>query len=79
MTNGDNRISILAWPDQPLSTNVAMDSTVSVRGQIPVCLRLCEPICARSEYMIGITIFDRPVATISVAGETRLLNCEEKR
>lgn len=77
MAPEDSTVRIVSWPDQPL--NAHLDATVSVRNQIPVCIRLCEPICARSEYTIGITIFDRPVATISVGGETRLFNCDEKR
>jgi hypothetical protein len=52
---------------------------VSVKGQVPICIRVCEPICAKSEYSIGITIFDRPVATITVSGQTRFFNCDEKR
>ena len=76
-TNNDN-INIVAWPKEPLGVNAAMDSTVSVRGQVPICIRMCEPICAKSEYQIGITIFDRPVATITVSGQTRLFNCDEK-
>jgi hypothetical protein len=78
MANGDS-INIVAWPKEPLTMNASMDSTVSVRGQIPICIRVCEPICAKSDYQIGITIFDRPVATISVSGVTRLFNCEENR
>jgi hypothetical protein len=81
MANGaqENRVTIVAWPDRPATANVTLDSNLTVRGQVPVCIRLCEPICARSEYTVGITIFDRPVATISVSGETRLLNCDERQ
>jgi hypothetical protein len=79
MANGNNTINIATWPKEPLNINSSMDSTVSVRGQVPICIRLCEPICAKSEYSIGIRIFDRPVATISISGQTRLFNCDEKR
>ena len=78
MANGDT-INIVGWPKEPLNINAAMDSSVAVRGDVPICIRLCEPICAKSEYAIGITIFDRPVATITVSGLTRLFNCGEKR
>jgi hypothetical protein len=74
---GSNRISIASWPEQPLNSNT--NQTISFRGEVPVCIRVCEPICARSEYVIGITIFDRPVATITVGGETRFFNCETVR
>ncbi|MBV6522807.1 MAG: hypothetical protein MNPFHGCM_02957 [Gemmatimonadaceae bacterium] len=80
MANGETtNINILSWPKEPATVNQATDSTIAVRGQVPICIRVCEPICARSEYAIGITIFDRPVATITVSGETRLFNCDEKR
>lgn len=79
MANGENRVTIAAWPEQPLAVNSSSDQTISIQGQVPICIRLCEPICARSDYSIGITIFDRPVATISVSGETRLFNCGDKR
>lgn len=80
MANGaSDTVHIVEWPKEPLSMNAAMDATLTVRGEVPVCIRVCEPICARSEYSIGITIFDRPVATISIAGETRIYNCDEKR
>lgn len=78
MANGET-INIVSWPAEPLNINAAMDSSIAVRGDVPICIRLCEPICAKSEYAIGITIFDRPVATITVSGLTRLFNCDEKR
>lgn len=68
MPDGTDAISITSWPREPLTIQ-----------QIPVCIRLCEPICARSEYSIDITVFDRPVASITVAGQTRLFNCDDKR
>ena len=79
MANGNDTVNIVTWPKEPLNVNAAMDSTVSVRGQVPICIRICEPICAKSEYSIGITIFDRPVATITVSGQTRLFNCDESK
>jgi hypothetical protein len=73
--NGENTLRIVAWPEQPLTTRQTSEQTVSFRGEIPVCIRVCEPICARSDYTIGITLFDRPVATINVSGTTRIENC----
>jgi hypothetical protein len=80
MANGNqtNIVHIASWPKEPAAVNMSMDSAVTVRSEVPLCIRLCEPICARSEYNIGITIFDRPVATISISGMTRLFNCDEK-
>ena len=65
-------VNIVGWPKEPASVNLSMDS-------VSLCIRLCEPICARSDYSIGVTIFDRPVASISISGVTRFFNCDEKR
>lgn len=65
-----SQVHIVAWPKDAIS--------VAVREPIPVCIKLCEPICARSEYTIGIDIFDRPVAAITVKGLTKLFGCDER-
>lgn len=57
--------------------DVNMQMGVTVKDTIPVCIKLCEPICAESDYRIGIDVFDRPVANISIRGLTRLFNCRE--
>jgi hypothetical protein len=62
--------------EQPL--NIDMQMSLKAREPIPVCIKLCEPICAKSDYTIGITIFDRPVATINVRGLTRLFACQKE-
>ena len=59
------------------SLDVNMDMKVAVRETIPVCIKLCEPLCAESDYSVGISVFDRPVVSISVRGMTRLFNCRE--
>lgn len=61
--------------EQTLAVDMGM--AVSAKEPIPVCIKVCEPICARSSYRIGITVFDQPVAQIAVQGETRLFNCDE--
>jgi len=63
-------------PDQPLHVNMNMN--ISAREAIPLCIKVCEPICAQSDYTIGIDIFDRPVASIRVKGQTRFFNCREE-
>ena len=75
---GENTVVIAAWPREPLNVRQGSEQTVSFRGEIPVCIRVCEPICARSDYSIGITVFDRPVATINVSGTTRMESCEPR-
>jgi hypothetical protein len=57
---------------------VDMDMNLSARETIPVCIKVCEPICAESSYTIGIDVFDRPVAVITIKGLTRLFNCGDQ-
>lgn len=57
--------------------NVAMNMNLKVVDEIPVCIRICEPICAVSDYSIGIELLGQPLASIRVKGQTRLANCKE--
>jgi hypothetical protein len=70
-------VRIASAPGEPLDVNMNMH--VSARQTIPLCIKLCEPICVRSDYEIGITLFDRPIISITVRGLTRLYNCGEER
>ena len=70
MANEERKVTVLAWPDEP--------AKLVVRDTVPVCIKLCEPICAESRYEIGVDIFDRPDAKIVVSGTTRFFNCREK-
>ncbi|MEM9057088.1 MAG: hypothetical protein AAGD86_06405 [Pseudomonadota bacterium] len=63
-------------PGDPFDVN--MNMRLGVRDVIPVCLKLCNALCAESDYKIDIVIFDRPVATISLRGMTRLFNCRDE-
>jgi hypothetical protein len=69
-------VVIKTTPKEPF--HVDMNMHVDVRDQLPVCIRLCEPICAKSDYAIGLDVFDRPVISITVRGMTRLFNCKEE-
>ena len=62
--------------DQAFS--VDMNMNLAAREAIPVCIKVCEPICAASEYTIAIDIFDRPVAAITIKGLTRLFSCNDE-
>jgi hypothetical protein len=61
---------------QPVHVDMAMQLTA--QRPIPVCISLCEPICARSDYTVGIQIFGNPFASIDVRGTTRLGPCKEE-
>jgi hypothetical protein len=57
--------------------DVDMAMRISAKEAVPLCIKLCEPICVRSEYTIGIEIFDRPFASITVRGQTNFANCRD--
>lgn len=62
--------------DQPIYAD--MNMRLSAKEPVPICVKVCEPICARSDYRIGIEIFDRPVATITVQGITKIFGQPEE-
>ena len=78
-------VTIAAWPKDPLTithrtdpdATPQVDMNMSMRADkpVPVCFTLCEPICARSDYSIGVSIFDNPVIRIRLVGETRIQPC----
>lgn len=61
-------------PKQPL--NVNMNMILSALKRFPVCLSVCEPICIKSGYSVQISIFDRPVVSITVKGQTVISSCD---
>lgn len=69
-------VSIETSPKSPLHVDMGM--RLMADKPVPVCIKVCEPICAESEYTIGIQIFDRPVATITLRGKTRIAQCDDK-
>ena len=75
-TDTPAKVIVSTDPKQPVA--VDMDMKVTAREPIPICVKLCEPICARSDYTIGINVFDNPVASISIRGMTRIDNCGEE-
>jgi hypothetical protein len=74
-TDTPARVVVATAPQQPLAVDMAM--RVTAREPIPLCLKVCEPICVRSDYKIGINIFDNPVASIFVRGMTKIQSCNE--
>ena len=69
------RVIVASDPERPL--DVDMNMNVTAKEPIPVCIKLCEPICARSDYTIGINIFDNPFASITVRGLTKIGPCDD--
>lgn len=68
-------VAIQHWPRDPM--NVDMNMLLSVRQPVPVCIRLCEPICAKSDYTISVNFLDRPIGSIFIKGMTKLFPCFE--
>ncbi|HML24435.1 MAG TPA: hypothetical protein PKD09_22465 [Aggregatilinea sp.] len=69
-------VIVASLPERPLQ--VAMNMALRAAEPVPLCISLCEPICIDSSYTIGITIFDRPVISITIRGRTRLSGCREE-
>jgi len=67
------RVAIQTTPKRPLYVDMSMDLTAE--EPVPVCIQLCEPICAESRYKVGIVILDRPTAVIRLKGMTKLFSC----
>lgn len=67
-------VVVATAPEQPLRVQMAME--LATKRPLPVCISLCEPICARSDYTVGIQIFGNPFATIDVRGTTRFDRCD---
>jgi hypothetical protein len=62
-------------PKEPLHVDMNMQLRTE---SLPVTFRLAEAICARSDYAVGIQFFDHHVATIRLAGLTKLFNCNSE-
>ena len=58
--------------------HVDMKMRVSTEDTFPVCVKLCEPVCADSSYTVGLEVFDRPVAVIRLRGGTKIFSVGEE-
>lgn len=70
------QVVVSSSAQQPVHVEMAMQ--LVAQRPIPVCISLCEPICARSDYSVGIQIFGNPFASIDVRGTTRLGPCKDE-
>lgn len=71
------QIKVNATQKEPL--NVNMNMLLKAKETIPLCIKICEPICATSNYNIGIRLFGQPFADIGVKGVTRLAPCKDEK
>jgi hypothetical protein len=72
----DQGASIAVQTPDPIGVDMRM--ALTARDDVPLCIKICEPICARSEYTIAIDVFDRPVALVTIRGKTTLYACDDK-
>lgn len=70
------QLEMMNTANTPLFIN--MNMAIPEGRTVPFCIKLCEPICAESNYKIGINLLGQPFAEIVVRGITRLFNCREK-
>jgi hypothetical protein len=73
--SSDIGMHVSEWPKMPLDVNMFHN-----RGEtIPICIKVCEPICAESSYKIGINLMGQPFAEIAIRGITKLFNCASEK
>ena len=58
--------------------HVDMDMNLRARNTIPICIKMCEPICADSYYKVGLKLLNQQIGEITLRGRTRIANCEEE-
>ncbi len=61
--------------EKPLYLNMNM---LGKGNELPICIKLCEPICAESNYKVSFNLLGQPFAEIIVQGITRLFNCKDR-
>ncbi|MDB4947649.1 MAG: hypothetical protein JWM27_298 [Gemmatimonadetes bacterium] len=71
------RLRIESFPPAPLEVRHSGEQVLSFAGEVPVCIRVCEPICAESGYTIGFSSNGRPVGSITLSGRTRIFGCKD--
>jgi hypothetical protein len=70
-------IDLQSLPETPF--NVNMDMELKANDVIPVSFKLCEPVCAKSEYRLDIDIGGTPFAGVTLRGKTMIFGCDEER
>jgi hypothetical protein len=65
----EHNVRITAWPKEPVQV---------APSELPLAVRMHEPVCVESAYTVSVQIFDRDVATFQLKGRTILRNCREK-
>lgn len=67
-------MTINNWPKMPFEMHMLHNDG----NPVPLCIKICEPICARSRYKIGINLMGQPFAEIILSGLTTLFNCRDE-
>ncbi|MFN2458146.1 MAG: hypothetical protein ABR502_08100 [Chitinophagaceae bacterium] len=67
---------VTAWPKEML--NVNMNMLHNQGRDVPLCIKICEPICAESNYKVSLSLLGQPFIEIAVRGITRLFACNDR-
>lgn len=71
--SGEAPLHVTAWPKETLNVNM-----VHNQGRdVPLCIKICEPICAESNYRVSLSLLGQPFIEIAVKGITRLFACKD--
>jgi hypothetical protein len=80
------RLRIAVEPEPPVAVELRTDEPLDVRMRlelsarepVPLCVDVCEPVCASSDYRVGVDVFDQSVASVAVRGTTRVERCASR-
>jgi hypothetical protein len=73
------RVIVVNDPERPFAVNMNMNVHAKEPIQHVVCVKVCEPVCAKSDYAIGINMLKKQFAQVTVSGQTRIYNCPTPR
>jgi hypothetical protein len=66
-------LHVTAWPKETLNVNMLHNQG----RDVPLCIKICEPICAESNYRVSLSLLGQPFIEIVVKGITRLFACKD--
>lgn len=82
----ENIVHIVDWPEKGNARlehffnekPIRVSMTHNDGQSVPLCIKICDPICAESNYRVAINLLGQPFAEIVVKGITRLFSCNDK-
>src|SRR5437016_1781349 len=64
----DPPVDVELRTSEPLDVRMAM--VVVAPSPVPLCIDVADPICATSDYRVGVDLFDQDVMSVGVRGTT---------